>query len=42
VLVASRGAFEALPRDPDSLRAASVFRRLFGMLPQVDMSAVYR
>ena len=41
VLVASRGAFEALPRDPDSLRAASLFKRLYRMLPHVDLTRVY-
>lgn len=41
VLVASRGAFEALPRDPDSLRAASTFKRLWHRLPHVDLTAVY-
>ena len=41
VLVASRGAFQALPRDPASLKAASTFKRLFHMLPQVDVTQVY-
>lgn len=41
VLVASRGAFEALPRDPESLRAASAFKRLFKALPTVDLTKVY-
>jgi DNA replication ATP-dependent helicase Dna2 len=41
VVVASRGAFAALPRDPDSLRAADVFRRLYRALPQVDLTPVY-
>ncbi len=41
VLVASRGAFEALPSDPESLRAASTFKRLFAVLPQVDLTKVY-
>ena len=41
VLVASRGAFEALPNDPESLRASSLFRRLFAALPSVDMTPVY-
>ena len=41
ILVASRGAFAALPSDPDSLRAANVFKRLYRALPQVDLSRVY-
>ena len=41
VLVASRGAFRALPMDPDSLRAASVFKSLYERLPQVDLTPVY-
>lgn len=41
VLVASRGAFQALPWDPASLKAASTFKRLFAMLPQVDVTRVY-
>ena len=41
VLVASRGAFEGLPMDPDSLRAASLFKDLYRTLPQVDLSKVY-
>lgn len=41
VLVASKGAFQALPRDPASLKAASTFKRLFRMLPQVDVTRVY-
>ena len=41
VLVASKGAFSALPRDPRSLKAASTFRRLFNLLPQVDVSRIY-
>ncbi len=41
VLVASTGAFMGLPMDPDSLRAASVFRALYQHLPQVDLSKLY-
>ncbi|MCB9869065.1 MAG: AAA family ATPase [Planctomycetes bacterium] len=41
VLVASEGAFRGLPMDIDSLRAASVYKRLFRALPQVDLSRVY-
>ncbi|MEM7204653.1 MAG: ATP-binding protein [Planctomycetota bacterium] len=41
ILVASRGAFAALPHDPESLRAANVFKALYRRLPQVDLSAVY-
>jgi len=41
ILVASRGAFEALPRDPTSLKAASLFKRLFRNLPAVDFTKVY-
>ena len=41
VVVASRGAFGALPSDPGSLRAANVFRQLFRALPQVDLTRVY-
>ncbi len=41
IVVASRGAFAALPADPESLRAAAVFKRLYRLLPQVDLTAVY-
>ena len=41
ILVASRGAFQGLPMDPDSLRAASLFKVLFQILPQVDLTKVY-
>lgn len=41
IVVASRGAFRALPRDVDSLRAAGVFKRLFAGVPQVDLTPVY-
>ncbi len=41
VLVASRGAFAALPTDPASLRAVNAFRRLVAALPQVDLTRVY-
>lgn len=41
IVVASIGAFRALPLDADSLRAASAFKRMLGLLPQVDLSAVY-
>ena len=41
ILVASSGAFRALPFDPDSLRASAVFRTLEARLPQVDLSRVY-
>lgn len=41
ILVASIGAFRALPQDPDSLRAAAVFRRLAAELPQFDLTEVY-
>jgi len=41
ILVASTGAFRALPQDPDSLRAAAVFRRLAMELPQVDLTKLY-
>ena len=41
VIVASRGAFDGLPMDPDSLRAASLFKQLFRDLPQVDLTSVY-
>ena len=41
VLVASRGAFRALPMDPDSLRAASLFKTLYRRLPHVDLTQVY-
>jgi DNA replication ATP-dependent helicase Dna2 len=41
ILVASRGAFQGLPMDPDSLRAASLFKVLFQTLPQVDLTKVY-
>ena len=33
ILVASEGAFRGLPMDPDSLRAASLFKSLFRTLP---------
>jgi len=35
VLVASKGAFQALPMSPESLRAASLFKTLYRRLPQV-------
>ena len=38
VLVASQGAFRALPMDPESLRAASLFKRLYRRLPQVELT----
>ena len=41
VLVASRGAFMGLPMDPESLRAASLFKELYQRLPQVDLTRVY-
>jgi DNA replication ATP-dependent helicase Dna2 len=41
VLVASRGAFRALPMDPHSLRAASLFKTLYRRLPHVDLTKVY-
>jgi len=41
VVVGSRSTFEALPGDVEGLRAAAVFRRLYRMLPQVDLTAVY-
>ncbi|MCH7475494.1 MAG: hypothetical protein IIA27_12570 [Gemmatimonadetes bacterium] len=41
VLVGSRGAFQGLPMDPEGLRAASLFKRLFRTLPQVDLTKVY-
>ncbi len=41
VLVASIGAFRALPMDPDSLIAASVWKSLEKRLPTVDLTAVY-
>lgn len=41
VLVASRGAFAALPLDPAGLQAASLFKSLYRELPQIDMTAVY-
>lgn len=41
VLVASAGAFAALPMDPIGLRAAAVYKALARSLPQVDLSAVY-
>ncbi|MCC6670972.1 MAG: ATP-binding protein [Planctomycetes bacterium] len=41
ILVASRGAFAGLPMEAESLRAAATFRRLYRMLPQVDLTAVY-
>ena len=41
VLVASRGAFMGLPMDPESLRAASLFKELYQKLPQVDLTKVY-
>ena len=34
-------AFRALPLDPDSLRAASVFKSLRHRLPQVDLTRLY-
>ena len=33
ILVASEGAFRGLPMDPNSLRAASLFKSLFRTLP---------
>ena len=41
ILVASEGAFRALPLDPDSLRAASVFKSLRDRLPQVNFTKLY-
>ena len=41
VLVGSSGAFQGLPMDPESLRAASLFKQLFRTLPQVDLTKVY-
>ena len=41
ILVASRGAFQGLPMDPDSLRAASLFKVLFHTLPQVNLTERY-
>lgn len=41
ILVASRGAFQALPMDAASLAAASGFKKLYRILPQVDLTAVY-
>jgi DNA replication ATP-dependent helicase Dna2 len=41
VLIASGGVFDALPRDVDDLRAASVWKRLRDELPQVDLTARY-
>ena len=41
ILVASGGAFRALPMDVDSLRAASVFKTLERRLPQVDLTKLY-
>lgn len=35
VLIAAPGVFRALPREPDALRAASVWRRLAAALPRV-------
>lgn len=41
IVVASEGAFAALPMDLASLRAASTFKRLRNLVPQVDLTAVY-
>lgn len=41
IVVASAGAFRALPRDPHALRAAAVFKSLAATLPQIDLTAVY-
>jgi DNA replication ATP-dependent helicase Dna2 len=41
ILVASQGAFRALPMEVESLRAASVFKVLERRLPQVDLTVVY-
>lgn len=41
VLVASDGAFRALPMDPESLAVASLFKELRARLPEVDLTAVY-
>ncbi|MEZ5966181.1 MAG: ATP-binding protein [Planctomycetota bacterium] len=41
IVVGSRSTFEALPGDVEGLRAAAAFRRLYRMLPQVDLTAVY-
>ncbi len=41
VLVASSGAFTALPRDAESLRAASVYKSLYETLPCVDVTGAY-
>ncbi len=41
ILVASEGAFRALPMDPEDLRAATVFKRLRQSLPEVDLTAAH-
>jgi DNA replication ATP-dependent helicase Dna2 len=41
ILVASAGAFRALPLEVESLRAASAFKSLRQRLPQVDLTKVY-
>ena len=41
VVVASSGAFAALPDDPIYLKAANSFRKLQRSLPQIDMTPVY-
>ena len=41
IVVASQGAFAALPMDVASLRAASTFKRLRKLVPQVDLTAIY-
>jgi DNA replication ATP-dependent helicase Dna2 len=41
VIVASRGAFAALPAEPAHLCSASTFKRLYRLVPQVDLTAVY-
>ena len=38
VLVASLGAFQALPMEPDSLRAASSYKTLYRRLPRVTFA----
>ena len=41
VVIGSASAFAALPQDLPSLRAATVFRRLYRRVPQVDLTRVY-
>ncbi|MEO0481407.1 MAG: AAA domain-containing protein [Planctomycetota bacterium] len=40
VLVASEGAFEALPGDAESLRAACLFKRLFREVPVIEATPI--